>query len=268
MNTQIESQRLFFALQVEAPWQQELPHGRILDASIRHITLAFLGNGKFTPLLEKLGTIPAPPFQIAPAAIADSLIFLPKENPKVAATSVQWLNGFNAVLAWQQQIGKWLSDLGYVLDKRPFLPHITLARSPFDPESWRKTFHPVPFFTPALHLYQSLGNLHYKPLWSYPLIPPFEELDHTADIAFLIRGASLKEIHLNAQIALSFKHPSLVRYFTAELADTLDEIIIDLNRMIAQIDSEEGSRFKAVSFHGEIHQTAEQILTWEMIVDV
>lgn len=264
----MNTQRLFFALQVEAPWPQELPAGRILEEGVRHVTLAFLGNGKFDNLHSQLSTIPLPPFKIGPAAIADALTFLPPHSPRVVAASVQWMDGFNTIIEWQKHIGQWLLTLGYPSDQRPFFPHITLARSPFDPHAWIQAFHPLPFFAKALHLYESLGNLHYHPLWSHPFLPPFEELDHTADIAFLIRGANLKELHLNAQIALSFKHPSLTRYFAKELSDTLDEIIIDLNRMIGQSDSEEGSPFKAVSFHGKVYQTSEQILTWEMIVDV
>ena len=264
----MNNQRLFFALQVEAPWPLEPPEGRILDQEVRHLTLAFLGTGHFPDLLNQVETIPRPPFRIAPVGTADSLICLPPESPRVIATTVCWCNGFNQVVQWQEEIKQWLLELGYTLDKRPFFPHITFARAPFDPRIWKEAFYPLPFFTPTLHLYESLGNLHYKSVWSYPLIPPFEEFEHTADIAFLIRGASLKEIHLHAQIALSFKHPSLIPYFAKELADSLDEIIIDLNRMIGESDREEGSPFKAVSFHGLIQQTPENILTWEMIVDV
>ncbi|MBS0653221.1 MAG: hypothetical protein JSR39_06775 [Verrucomicrobia bacterium] len=264
----MEKQRLFFGVQVEAPWPQQLPKGRILSEEVRHITVAFLGNGEFANLHSQLSTIPLPSFKIGVAAIADALVFLPPQTPRVVAASVQWLNGFNSLLDWQKQLVQWLLSLGYPMDKRPFFPHITLARAPFDPQAWKEAFHPLPFFAKALHLYESLGNLQYKPIWSYPLTPPFEELDHTADIAFLVRGSSMEELHLNAQIAMSFKHPALIRYFARTLCDSLDEIIIDLNRMITEIDSAEGSPFKAVSFHGQVKQTSEQILTWEMIIDV
>lgn len=232
------------------------------------MTVAFLGNGNFTHLHSQLSTIPLPPFKIGFAAIADSLVFLPPQTPRVVAASVQWLNGFDTVLEWQHLLAQWLLSLGYPLDKRPFFPHITLARAPFDPQPWKEAFHPLPFFAKAIHLYESLDNLQYQPIWSHPLIPPFEELDHTADIAFLIRGASMKEVHLHAQIALSFQHAALIRYFARTLCNNLDEIIIDLNRMITEIDSIEGSPFKAVSFHGQVKQTAEHMLTWEMIIDV
>lgn len=264
----MDNQRLFFGVQVEAPWPHELPQGRILAEDVRHITVAFLGNGNFANLHSNLTAIPLPDFKIGFAAIADNLIFLPRETPRVVAATVHWLNGFHSLLDWQQLLVQWLISLGFHMDKRPFLPHITVARRPFDPDSWKKAFHPLPFVAKAIHLYESLGNLQYKPIWTHRLIPPFEELDHTADIAFLIRGASLQEIHLNAQIAMSFKHPSLIRYFAKNLCSSLNEIIIDLNRMITEIDSEEGSPFKAVSFHGQVKQTSEHILTWEMIIDV
>ncbi len=268
MPTETDLRRLFFAIQVEAPWPKELPSARILDEEVRHITVAFLGNTSYSKLKANLDTFPPPPFKLGPAAVADGLVFLPPHTHRVAAASVQWLNEFNSIDAWQKQIALWLIAQGYPPEKHPFFPHITLARAPFDPEAWKAAFHPLPFFAKAVHLYESLGNLHYKPVWSIPFVAPFEELDHTADIAFSIRGESLKQIHLNAQIALSFKHPSIIHYFADTLCDSLDEIIIDLNRMITQIDSEEGSPFKAVSFHGEIHKDPQEILTWEMIVDV
>ena len=55
-------------------------------------------------------------------------------------------------------------------------------------QEWLDHFTPLPFFVKAIHLYQSLGNLQYQSLWESPLLSPFEELEHTADIAFLIRG--------------------------------------------------------------------------------
>lgn len=262
------SHRLFFALQVEAPWPNELPKGRILNEEVRHLTLAFLGQTDLSQLLSKLNSFPQPFFKVAPAAIADDIIFLPPQTPRVAAAHVKWLNGYTLIQRWQKEILAWLAKEGYPIDTRPFLPHITLARAPFEKEDWKKTFQPLPFFIKALHLYESLGQLNYRPVWSIPFIIPFDELDHTADIAFTIRGDNIKQIHLNAQIALSFKHPNLIHYFSDHLCDNLDEIIIDLNRMITQIDSQEGSPFKAVSFHGNIQQDPQEILTWEMIVDV
>ena len=165
-------------------------------------------------------------------------------------------------------LSDWLKAMGYPIDERPFFPHITIARAPFDIKDWLAHFDPLPFFVKAIHLYQSLGNLHYQSIWESPLIPPFEEFEHTADIAFLVRGNTPQELHLNAQIALAFKFPPLVNFLSTILQDSLDEIIISLNEIVAKADMELGCPFKAISFHGKIIKDPYQILHWEMIVDV
>jgi hypothetical protein len=120
----------------------------------------------------------------------------------------------------------------------------------------------------GLHLYKSMGNLEYQSLWEMPLLPPFEELEHTADLAFHIRGSTVQQLHTHAQLALAFKFPPLVSCFTQKTQNSLKEIIISLNEMISQADMEFGCPFKAVSFHGEIKEDAQKLLHWNMIVDV
>jgi 2'-5' RNA ligase len=263
-----DHRRLFFGAEVIANWPQHLPKARILPEGMRHITLAFLGNCPFAPLNNLLSFFPTSSFSIGPAGIADQCLFLPDVKPRVAATSVQWQKDTDALGSYQKKIAEWLTSHGHSLDKRPFLPHITLARSPLDREEWRQSFLPFPFYLKGLHLYESLGNLTYQSIWNVPWLEPFEELDHTADIAFLIRGETVQQIHYNAQIALSFHCPELIKYFTSDLEDSLDGIIMSLNTLIARMDSEEGSPFKAVSFHGTLIVSPNNFLTWEMIVDV
>lgn len=97
---------------------------------------------------------------------------------------------------------------------------------------------------------------------------PFEEIEHTADIAFIVRGQSMQEIGAHAQQALCEKFPELTVYkqpFSDNI--TLDDIIIGLNEMITRADIAEGCGLKAISFHGDVHRENE-ILTWEMILDV
>ena len=57
--------------------------------------------------------------------------------------------------------------------------------------------------------------------------------------------------------------------FKQDLRDinTIDDIVIELNRIISRTDSAVGCSYKAVSFHGQIEKQAD-IFTWEMIVDV
>jgi 2'-5' RNA ligase len=257
--------RLFFGAEITAPSTQEPLSGRLIDPTYRHLTLAFLGNTSFSKLEEQLSLFPKPVFRVGLVGVCDRLLFLPPEHSRVVAGHV---SGLEKLKLFHDSLSAWLEERGYPIDRREFLPHVSLARAPFDPEEWEKQFTPFPVVISAIHLYESTGNLNYVPLWSYPLLPPFEEFAHTADIAFHIRGASLPEIHLHAQIALAFKFPPLLAYFAEDLCSDLDDIIIALNATIARADQEAGCPFKAVSFHGKVVQDENKILHWEMIVDV
>ena len=136
-----------------------------------------------------------------------------------------------------------------------------------DPGKWRKSFSPLPFTFHQLHLYESAPGLQYTPIWSRALIPPFEELEHTADLAFTLHGESVQAIYHNAFTALAFHFPPLLHY-RQEAPDTFDKIVSQLNRALALADAENGCPFKAVSHHGELVKDTQAVLTWEMIVDV
>ena len=111
-----------------------------------------------------------------------------------------------------------------------------------------------------------MGDLKYEPIWSYPLLKPFEEIDHTADLAFLIRGENLQQLYQNAHLALSFSHPPFIKYIKEDPLENLDSVIRTLNRSLKELDQEEGAPFKAVSYHGSI--SVQDTLLWEMIIDV
>lgn len=255
--------RLFFAAEVVAPWQTHYPHGRIIAPADRHLTLAFLGNVNFTSLEKILTEFPHPKIKISPIGYFDQCLFF----PHVVAWNVKWLEK-PSFESFQQQIASWLKSHGYPVDNRPFLPHVTIARAPFSIEEWKNDFTPLPMMAKAVHLYESVGNLVYQPIFTVPFIPCFEEISHTADLAFQIRGETMEELHLHAMAALAFKHPPLVEYILrTPLQKNLDDIIIELNKLISVSDQEIGSPFKAVSFHGDVRQQ-NSLLNWEMIVDV
>ena len=264
--TEEDKKRLFFGAKIKAPWPLELPKGRVIDENTRHITLAFLGKNSLKRIEKLLPSIPKPEFEIGPVGVGRELVFLPPQNSRVAAIAIHFddlrLNNYQKTLA------DWLKSNDYPVDERPFFPHATVARAPFDQEEWVEQFSPLPVYVQGIHLYESLGNLQYRSVWEYPLLSPFEEFEHTADIAFLIRGANVSELHLNAQIALAFHFPRLIDFFTSSLKDSLDEIIIALNEMVSKADAVYGCPFKAVSFHGKIEKKSPQLLQWEMIVDV
>lgn len=259
--------RLFFGVEVMAPWPDQFPKGRIIPELSRHLTLAFLGEVSWDPLKKQLESFPVPEFPLGETGFVDSLLFLPKHHPHVVAYHVQRLN--SRLLTLQQELASWLIKGNYPVDKRPFLPHVTVARSPFDEEGWKKSFSPFPIMTGPLHLYESLGGLNYVPIWTSPRLYPFEQIAHTADIAFLIRGLNLYEIENHALTALAFFEPSLsIEIDAITEKSSLDEVIVSLNEVISKADVKQGIGLKAVSFHGNLLKKGNSILEWEMIVDV
>lgn len=227
-----------------APWPEELPKGRVLSAPDRHLTLVFLGEST----MPDLESFPKPPFRIGLAGIFNKPAFL----SNVVAWHIQWLE--EGVLSYQNTLANWLNIKG------EFLSHVTMARKPYLVEEWSAQFRKLPLYVKNLNLYESLGYSKYKILWQYPLLAPFDEMEHTADLAFRVRHP----LYLHAQLALAFHFPEIIRYFEWSAITDLDEIVSALNAMIAKVDSEIGCPFKAVSFHGTENPTNE----WEMIVDV
>jgi 2'-5' RNA ligase/SHS2 domain-containing protein len=262
--------RLFFGLEVSAPWPETLPLGRLLDVKHRHMTLAFLGNIPFPPLEKLLETFPACPMKVGSAGFFDKCLLLPPRHPKVLAWHVSWLAESSPVEPFQETLSHWLREAGYPIESREWLPHVTLCRAPFDPHAWKKSFSPLPFYTSAIHLYESVGNLVYEPIWTYPIAAPFVEIDHTADIAFIISGESLLQIYTNAFVALAFKFPEFTEYYEQPQINlsSIDDVVILLNQIVTAVDSADGSPIKAVSFHGNVIKQSNDVLNWEMIVDV
>lgn len=265
-----ETRRLFFGLEAISPWPVSFPKGRIIQEQERHATLAFLGEVDWKKILPMLSEIPKPIFKAGLAGVFNKNLFLPPRHPHVVCWHVDLAESLKGVENYQKQLTKWLESAGFHLSHREpnWLPHVTLARQPFDEEAWKNSFTPLPVVLNALHLYQSMGSSHYRQLWSQSIPLPWEEIEHTADIAFIIRGESLKQIYRHALLALAFKFPSLLEHLppSADIL-TLDEIIILLNDAIAQADQAIGCPFKAVAFHGDLN-ICNDILAWEMIVDV
>lgn len=259
-----DEKRLFFGFSIEQPWPSAYPPGRVIDENSRHLTLAFLGNVPYAPLQKNLDRFPQPPFRIGPAGICDRLLFF----RKVVAQHVAWCTGGEKLGSYQAALQETLSSLGYPIDPRPLLPHVTLARAPFEEKAWTKWFEPLPLIVTGIHLYESSGNLSYRSIWEIPLLPPFEEIEHTADIAFHILGETPEELYLHAAIAMGFKFPPVLRYIEKAPVESLNEAIKRLNKMITQCDLEWGCPFKAVSYHTHTTHEPQGPLAWEMIVDV
>jgi len=270
----MEKKRVFFGLEVTAPWPEELPAGRMIEAKRRHLTLAFLGDVDCASLLKSLPKMPLPAFEVGFVGKFDEIMLLPRAaQPHVVSWRVCWLENVELLIAYQQQLSLWSVSEGFVgKAEKNWLPHVTLCRQPFQPQQWRENFQPLPLVCQTLHLYESTGSLHYEPLWSLSLQAPFEEIEHTADIAFILRATTMAGLYAHAQAALAFDFPALLPYlqFSSLMATeikTTEDIVLALNAIIAIADGQIGVPFKAISFHGKLKQEG-SLLAWEMIVDV
>lgn len=265
----LEEKRLFFGYGVEAPWPENTPKGHILDVQQRHLTLAFLGNVPFQKTLSLLHTFPIPNFKVGLVGQFDRCLFLPEQTPRVVAWHVNWDNS-KGVQQFQKSLVQWLQANSFKIENsRTFLPHVTICRTPFKAQDWKEAFSPLPCLMRSFHLYESMGNLKYQSRWQYDLLLPFEEIEHTADIAFRIRGENMQQLYLNAQYALAFHYPNILPFLDNTVAVTsLDHTISALNALVCKVDAEIGCPFKAVSFHGKLQQEINHTLYWEMVVDV
>lgn len=262
---QEKDKRVFLGVDIQAPWPAHFPDGMVIREENRHLTLAFLGTVQ-KEVLEKLKTFLKPNFCIGPVGEFTKLVFLPRSHPNVVAYEVKWL-GKDGLQEYRSRMVRWLQEND--ISSSDFYPHVTISRGQFDPKEWEKSFSSFPFYVGGVHLYESLNHSEYKKLASHSLIPPFEEIHHTADIAYLVRGTSLEQVHRNAEVALAFSFPPILSFIERKrVCNSVEEIVIDLNEHVAKADAEYGCSFKAVSFHGKLQQTKEGMLQWEMIIDV
>ena len=262
--------QLFFGIDVIAPWPEKFPGGRILEEKERHMTLAFLGKVEEEKIMALLPDFPKPDFKVGIVGKFDQCLFLPPRHPRVVAWNIQWLEESGNFDDFLANLFEWLEKIGFVAKpKREFCPHVTLSRGSFIPKEWEKTFTPLPAMATDIHLFESLGFSKYRSLWKYRLKAPFEELEHTGDIAFIVRGESLLQLFQHAQLAMAFPYPPILPYLSSKVSfNSLDEIVMELNTIVTQADQEIGVPFKGVSFHGKITQEEDQTMCWEMIIDV
>lgn len=264
-----EQKRLFFGLDIQAPWPHQMPKGRMVAKHHRHLTLAFLGNVPSYPLEESLERFIEVPLEVGPAGYFDYYLPLPSGHPHVIAWHASFFHDEGAVANLQRLLADWLLQRGYLVDKKPWLPHVTLCRQPFETHAWEEAFAPIPFYCGGIHLYESKGDLQYIPLWSCPLKAPFEELSPSAGSGFVIRGKDLEQIYHHAITALSFKMPASLE--SMDLRPSLlniKQLASSLNELITSVDRKVGSDIKAVSFPGALHEVRGGLLELEMIIDV
>lgn len=259
-----KTSRLFVGWECELSSYRKLPDGRQINP--HHLTLLFLGNVEQDMLSKVVAELPSYQGMIAPCLIADKLIYLPPKEMRVAALGIQLPD--ESILGYQMLLRDHFESLGLTFDRRPFFPHVSLLRRPFDTKELQQWFIPQPILLKSIHLYESVAELTYKPVVSQSILSSFEPIEHTADLAFSIRGMNIDELFYNSLMALSFTYPPFLTYATRKKVQDLSSIIYNLNQYVSIMDREIGSPFKAISYSGSIVEGQKGLLTWEMIVDV
>ncbi|WJP99864.1 RNA 2',3'-cyclic phosphodiesterase [Geobacillus stearothermophilus] len=142
-----------------------------------HITLAFLGDvppGKIAPLCEAMAAVAAKsaPFSLALAGLGT---FGERTAPRIFWQGVKEEAALNEL---RRDVYEACLALGFSLDRRPFAPHITIARkwqgeAPFQPEALRSLpAASTVFSVPEIVLYRT--NMEktpkYETIAAFPLL--------------------------------------------------------------------------------------------------
>ncbi len=262
--------RLFFAFVVETNWPGFPEEHKLITQENRHLTVLFLGNQDFDRLESLIDKMPKLSDEISVVGQFNKCIFLPQKEPRLVAWQIDFFEKIYLLKEFQKKMFLFFKENGFdIKNKNNFLPHITICRNQFDKQQWEESFKALPLYIKGLHLFESLGNSQYKSVWQKEFIKPFEEIHHTADIAYIVKGKGFDDLLLNAFTALSFKDNQFLNYkYLLKKASSIDDVIINLNELITKAEIEgKHLPFKAVSFHSDI-ETKDNILHWEMIVDV
>jgi hypothetical protein len=134
-------------MEIYAPWPASWPEGRLLEEVNRHVTLAFLGSVLLEELNLILPTFPVPPFLLGPVGSFDHCLFLPKQKPRAAAWRIIWQE--LSILSFQEKLVRWLRENGFAISLKPWLPHATICRQPFELAKWEESFQKLPSSRPS-----------------------------------------------------------------------------------------------------------------------
>lgn len=203
--------RLFFGIEICSPWPKKWPSGRMIPVESRHATLVFLGNSDLEALFNILPFIPLPASQIGLTGIFTQCLFLPQHSPRVVAWEASFVAKESEIAKYQYRLHEWLLLNGN-LDKdesRPWLPHVTLCRAPFNKGDWHAAFTVLPFTGCNIHLYESTGSLNYLPIWTHSLKPPFEIEESKEALRISVQGDDNRNLIQNTIVGLSFFEPML-----------------------------------------------------------
>lgn len=137
----------------------DFPFARWVHYEDYHITLAFLGFAEESMKQEVVDTmtqllIDERPFPLTLNKIG---IFGPHKKPRIFWADVEQSEKLNEV---QKKVYRQCVNIGFQLDKKPFRPHITLARKwqgeeDFDLEMLTKFENPLSFTVDEVVLYET-----------------------------------------------------------------------------------------------------------------
>lgn len=139
------TQRLFVALELPEAVREavarrveehrgDLPHARWIHPSALHLTLVFLGDvddGPLPALTEALGAAfaPHPPLTLELAGAGTFPPPAPRERARVAWLGVRVEGGVERLQALQGDVAEAArATVDHQPDRRPYSPHLTLAR--------------------------------------------------------------------------------------------------------------------------------------------
>lgn len=258
-----DEKRLLFGFEAHAPWPKTLPDTKTLKAKNRHLTLLFFGNTSYKKIHEHIRYMPKPFFRVGPVAISDSGLTLPNRSPDVMTWHVDPF-GFDPIEEYQKMILDYFLEKGYALDEKKFIKHITLGKSAALKKGAKTSFTPLPLYFTNLHLYESLHGDRYEPIWTYDLLPPFEEKEEGR---FALYGENFQQVFLNAQIALAFKFPALVPFLDASYeVRNLHDGGIRLTTLVNQAYREANIPIERALFP-DSGKEEKGLLTWELRVE-
>ncbi|NGX52137.1 MAG: RNA 2',3'-cyclic phosphodiesterase [Candidatus Anoxychlamydiales bacterium] len=266
-----DTKRVFFGFKIFTHWLKTPEEKKIIQEKNRHITLLFLGDQNYLDIAQYLKELSLFDFKISPSGFFEKVLFLPKKNPRLVAYQANFMDKNKKIQELQKDLFDFFKNKKFDLkqNRDNFLPHVTVCRNEFKIDKWENSFEPFAFYVKSFNLFESFGSSEYKTLWKNEFLKPFDEIEHTADIAFNIRGEDFSDLLYNAFIALSFKETKFLSYYKElKNVSSIDDVIINLNDLVtkAEIDGIH-MPFKAISFHSDIKRE-DNILSWEMIVDV
>ncbi|MCX6112793.1 MAG: hypothetical protein NTY22_05875 [Proteobacteria bacterium] len=164
----MEIRRLFWGFEITAQWPQFPRDGRQILPKDRHATIAFLGNVDYDMLKPFINNY-EPEINIQPSGIFNRLILLPNEKKSRIISLGGHINNLDMCMTEVNRIKKGMSMLGFKIDERDWLFHVTIARKPFNIKLWKGLNILIPFRLSGICLYQSIQSLIYEKLHTFPI---------------------------------------------------------------------------------------------------